>query len=186
MSDADVFVLGYCEDTRALLDLLMTEAPARQHQIVIIEPDRATARALVARGFSVREASLTDLVALGPMLAGARVVACFAPERSGWPPDVLAAMLRSWVPHASLYVHGATVTPPPSVARAHAGSAPAGFGARLTSWRLWLLAAVTAVDAAVFFLPVTSAALLTAALVAPRRLQQAAGFLDALASGRGD
>ena len=184
MSTVDVFVLGYCEDTRVLLDLLMTEAPAMQRRLVIVEPDEATARELTGRGFSVRRASLTDPVALGTMIAGARVVACFAPERSGWPPHVLEAFLRSFVPNASLYVHGATSTPPHQANGAPTLPSPAGLGARLGSWRLWLLVVLTAVDAAVFFLPVTSAALLAAALLAPRRLQQAASFLETLATGR--
>jgi hypothetical protein len=185
MSAVDVFVLGYCEDTRVLLDLLMTEAPAMQRRLVIIEPNEATARELSGRGFSVRQASLTDPVALGTMIAGARVVACFAPERSGWPPDVLESFLRSFVPDANLYIHGATPTPPHQANRAPIVPVPSGLAARLGSWRLWFLVALTAVDAAVFFLPVTSAALLAAALVAPRRLQQAASFLDTLATGRG-
>jgi hypothetical protein len=124
-------------------------------------------------------------VALGTMIAGARVVACFAPERTGWPPNVLEALLRSFVPNATLYVHGATSMLSHQADGAHPLPSFAGLGVRLGSWRLWLLVALTAVDAAVFFLPVTSAALLAAALVAPRRLQQAASFLDALATGRG-
>jgi hypothetical protein len=184
MSAVDVFVLGYCEDTRVLLDLLMTEAPAMRSRLVIVEPDQATARELTGRGFSVRRTSLTDPVALETLIAGARVVACFAPERFGWPPDVLEAFLRSFVPDASLYIHGATSTLPHRANRAPLVPVPSGLGARLGSWRLWFLVALTAVDAAVFFLPVTSAALLAAALVAPRRLQQAASFLDTLATGR--
>jgi hypothetical protein len=186
MSAVDVFVLGYCEDTRVLLDLLMTEAPAMQRRLIIVEPDQTTARELTERGFSVRQASFTDPVALGTMIAGARVVVCFAPEPSGWPPDVLEAFLRGVVPDASLYIHGATSTLPHQADGAHALPARSAFGARIGSWRLWLLVALTAVDAAVFFLPVTSAALLAAALVAPRRLQQAASFLDALATARGE
>jgi hypothetical protein len=60
MSTVDVFILGYCEDTRVLLELLLVEAPALLPHLVIVEPDDATARDLAGRGFHVRQASLTD------------------------------------------------------------------------------------------------------------------------------
>jgi hypothetical protein len=185
MSTADVYVLGYCEDTRVLLDLMLAEAPAMLSRLVIVEPDEKIVRALAGRGFCVRQASLEDPAAIGATMRDARLVVCFAPERMGRSPDVLEALLRMFVPDASLYIHGATST---LSGMAGAPSDDAGLAclvARITSWRLWLLVGVTALDAAVFFLPVTSAALLGAALLAPRRLQQAARFLDALATGRG-
>jgi hypothetical protein len=185
MCAADVFVLGYCEDTRILLDLLMLEAPGMLARLVVVEPDAATARELDARGVRVHHASLSDPLALGGMIAGARLVVCFDPARGGWTPDVLRVLLRSLVPMATLYVHGATRGRPDDAHGMRVRSTPAGLGARLTSWRLWVLVAVAAVDAAIFFLPVTATALLVAALLAPRRLQQAASFLDALATGRG-
>ena len=98
MSVPDVFVLGYCEDARVLLELLMMEAPVMRRHLVIVEPDTTTARELTGQGFSVRQASLSDPVALAAMIEGARVVACFVPERTGWPPasflDALATARR--------------------------------------------------------------------------------------------
>jgi hypothetical protein len=137
------------------------------------------------RGVRVHHASLDDPLALGGMIAGARFVVCFDPARAGWPPDALRALLQSLVPMATLYVHGATPARSHEAQDMRARPALAGLSARLMSWRLWVLVAVTAVDAAIFFLPVTATALLVAALLAPRRLQQAASFLDTLATGRG-
>jgi hypothetical protein len=111
---ADVFVIGYCDDTRVLIELVRVEVPAMLARLTTVEPDADAVRRLADRL-----------------------------ERS----------------------------------------APPGLASRLTSWKLWLLVALTVVDAAVFFIPITAAALLVAAVIAPHRLREAARFLDALATG---
>lgn len=77
MSFADVFVLGYCEDTRVLLGPRVPRVPA----------------------------SLADPMALGAMMTGARIVACFTPGRAGWRSAVLEALRRTAVPGATIHVH---------------------------------------------------------------------------------
>lgn len=111
---SDVFVIGYGDDTRVVIELLRVEAPAMLARLTTVEPDADAVRRLADR------------------------------------------LDRS---------------------------APPGLVSRLTSGRLWLLVALTVVDAMVFFVPVTATALLVAAVIVPQRLREAARFLEALATG---
>jgi len=159
---SDIYVLGLCDDTRALLDHLRVEAPWMLDRVRILE------------GRDV--ADLESLVRSG--IPAARMVVSLDPVSFGWSPASLDRALRSLSPGALILVGAGRQAPRPNGARATATRR------RLASWRVGVLVALAVLDGLIFFVPVGSAALVAGALFAPRWLKRAARFLEAIAEGR--
>lgn len=158
----DIYVLGLCDDTRALLDHLRVEAPWMLERVRILEGRHV--------------ADVESLVRSG--IPAARIVVSLDPASLGWAPASLDRALRSLSPGALILVGAGRQEPRRGGVRA------AATWRRLASWRVAALIALAVLDGLIFFVPVGSAALVAAALFAPGWLKRAARFLEAVAEGR--
>lgn len=176
----DTFVLGYCDDTQALLAHLAAEAPWRTASIRVLDPDPRVARALRASGLHAEAVDLRDEGALrAARLEDATTVVVFAARVSG-SIDELGVRIRTVCPAAQVLV-----------VPAEAGVAPPALPAAsdttlrvVTSWRFWALVGVTILDGVTFALPLTPLLLVGLALVNRKRLRTAARFFHDLAETR--
>lgn len=190
--ERDILVLGFSDDTRALLEHLRVEAPALVERIAIVDGRPETVERLHRAGIAAVYGDPFDAGVL--QRAGidrATLVVQLDPRGPGF--SELAPLVRELCPRARLLVsrsggedfsvrgaeHRETMadglaTPPD----------PSRLWARLTTWQFWLLVGVAMVDTAIPALPVAAAALLIAALGAPGCLRWVARLLDAVAERR--
>jgi hypothetical protein len=175
----DTFLLGYCDDTRALLAHLDAEAPWRAAHVRLLDRDPATVRALRANGMDAAAVDLLDIAALrAEALDRATRVVVFA-ERVGGSLDRLEREIRTVCPTACV-----TVVPRAAGARGDTGDSSLGALRVVASWRFWALVGVAIVDGVTFIVPVTPLALVAGALVRRDWLRAAARFLEDLAEAR--
>ena len=160
---SDVYVLGVCDSTRALLDHLREEAPTLLEGV----------RVLDARvSHDVDQLSRSGV-------SQARTVVCFDPRSLGWSPEALERALRSLCPGARIFVGSG------SSQGCRPLRAPyAGVWRRIASWRFAALLGLGIVDALVLVVPLGSGAVVLGALVAPGWLRRLARFLERIADGR--
>ncbi len=132
----DTFLLGYSDNTRALLAHLDAEAPWRVPHVRVLEPDPLVVRAARRNGASATAVDLWDPGALrGAGLEHATTIVVF-PERLGGRVDQLERVVRSVSPSVEFLV---------------AAWRPSTPGARrpviptlgvIASWRFWALVTV--------------------------------------------
>lgn len=204
----DIFLLGYCEDTRALLAHLEAEAPFIIPRVVLLDPNPEIASRLRASGVSAVATSLWDRAALRAAgVATATMVVAFA-ERAGKSAEEFGRLVRAIRPDAIVYV---SPHPTPSYRSRLNQLLQATLGGprsretvqsfsrhycaeldgtssttwrRLATWRFWMLVGITVLDGLMFIAPLTPIAMVLAAALAPGWLRRAARFLDALAEAR--
>lgn len=176
----DTFLLGYCDDTRALLAHLDAEAPWRVSTVRVLDPDPLIVRTLSVNGLKAGAVDLWDDAALrAEGLEGATTVVVFA-ERVRGSIDRFERVIRGVSPTAQFLVvpRGAGAAPPSL-------PAPSTPALRVvTSWRFWALVGLTILDGLIFMVPVTGLLLLIGALLNPRWLRATARFFDQLAGAR--
>jgi hypothetical protein len=177
---ADTFLIGYCDDTQALLAHLAAEAPWRLTSLRVLDPDPSVVHALRGRGVAAEVVGLRDVVALRAAgLEDATTVVVFA-ERIGGPVGGLERVIRTASPAAQFLV-----VPAGAGASTRSRSAPPSPTLRVVrSWRLWALVGLVIVDGLTSAVPLTPLLLLALALVNPRWLHTAARFFDDLAEAR--
>jgi hypothetical protein len=101
-SRIDTFVLGYCDNTRALLAHLDAEGPARLERVRVLDPDPAAAEMLRERGIDAATVDFRDAAALRATgLAGAATVIVFEQRLDGAWPQV-TRVIRAVCPSAEL------------------------------------------------------------------------------------
>lgn len=175
----DTFLLGYCDDTRALLAHLDAEAPWRASRVRVLDRDPAIVRALRANGVNAAAVDLLDVAALrAEGLEDATTVVVFA-ERIGGPIEPFEGEIRTVCPTACV-----TVVPKAAGAGGNARRPSRGTLHVTASWRFWALVGLVIVDGVTFIVPVTPLVLVAGALVNRDWLRAAARFLDDLAEGR--
>ncbi len=158
----DIYVLGLCDDTRALLGHLRVEAPWMLERVRVLE--------------GCHVADVESLIRSG--IPAARIVVSLDPESLGWSPASLDCALRSLSPKALILVGAG------GQERRRGGVRAVSTRSPLASWRVAVLIVLAVVDGLIFFIPVVSAALVAGALFAPGWLKRAARFLEAVAEGR--
>jgi hypothetical protein len=118
MADPSTFLLGYCDDARALLAHLDAEAPERTSSVRILDPDPSIARALHRHGRQAAAVDLWDDAALrAEGLEEATTIVVFA-ERVGGPGDRFERLIRGICPGAQVLVVPAGGGAPPRPAAA--------------------------------------------------------------------
>lgn len=158
----DIYVLGLCDDTRALLNHLRIEAPWMLERVRVLEGRHV--------------ADVERLVRSG--IPTARIVVSLDPESLGWSPASLDRALRSLCPRALILVGAG------GQEQRRSGVRPVPIRFRLASWRVAALIVLAVVDGLIFFIPVGSTAVVVGALFAPGWLKRVARFLEAVAEGR--
>src|SRR5687768_13036113 len=98
----DTFVIGYCDDTRALLAHLEAERPARLARVRVLDPDPAVTAMLRERGIDASAVDFRDGTALQAAgLEGATTVIVFEQRVDGSLPSV-TRVIRAVCPSAQL------------------------------------------------------------------------------------
>lgn len=111
MLEPEFFLLGWSDDTRALLDHVRAEAPALLPRVAVVESDTRLARVLRATGARWIPGDPSNLIGLLEAgIESARVIAIFP---AVVPADadrtvVLVRALRRLCPHAELFAKAAT------------------------------------------------------------------------------
>lgn len=174
----DTFLLGYCDDTRALLAHLDAEAPWRMLSLRVLDADPLIAHALHGNGVKAEAVDLWDGAALRAAgLEDATTVVVFA-ERVGGSIERFERLIRTVCPGAQFLV-----VPAGAPRRSLPAPSYSALGV-VMSWRFWTLVGITVVDGLTVMVPLTPLLLLTFALVNPRWLHTAARFFDDLAEAR--
>ncbi|MBI4609306.1 MAG: NAD-binding protein [Candidatus Rokubacteria bacterium] len=190
--ERDILVLGFSDDVRALLDHLCAEAPAVIERIAVIDRrpevvERLNRAAIAAVCGDPFDAGVLQRAGIDR----ATMVLRLDPRSPGL--SELGPLLRQLCPRARLLVSRSGGKDLSAPGAGHPETVADGLvtpvdpgrpWGHLTTWQFWLLVAVFLVDATIFALPLVSAALLVAALGAPRCLRHVARFLDALAERR--
>jgi hypothetical protein len=171
-SRIDTFVIGYCDNTRALLAHLEAEGPARLSRVRVLDPDPAVVTMLHDRGIDAATVDFRDGAALQAAgLESATTVIVFEQRLDGSLSSV-TRVIRAVCPSAELLKVPAIPETRQRPWRI------------FLTWRFWMLVAITLVDALVFVVPLTALVLLTSAVLNPRWLRTAARFFDDLAEAR--
>jgi hypothetical protein len=197
----DIVVFGYSSDVETLLRHLDLEAPSMLQRIVVVDPRPGVLQHLRSSDIEGRVDDPRRFVSLHEAgLHGATTVLSLSIPGTDIPGGVPVIVQRMRHAHRSVRIlavatdcaHASELRlagadevfhreAPGVLHDALSRSNVISVVGRVFSWRFAALIGITLVDAIVFVIPVTAAAMLVAAAVAPEWLRRAARFLDQLA-----